>query len=149
MRNVLVLFIVSICFVSLASAQAVVPGWQAVDGSLKQTSTDDTMVWGVNAGGEIYRRPVDGSGTWERVAGALEQVSASGKGWIWGVNKNNQIYRCAKPCPASGSGWQLVDGAATQVSADDTSVWVIQPSGSMWRRPVDGSGAWTPVSGEG
>ena len=36
--------------------------WQQVPGKLVQVGVNDMEVWGVNSNGQIYKRPVDGSG---------------------------------------------------------------------------------------
>ncbi len=76
--------------------------WRQVPGGLKQVSTGATnMVWGVNGAGEIYRcaKPCDAGGlAWERVVGALSQVSANDRE-VWGVNGAGDIYHLPKPCP--------------------------------------------------
>lgn len=139
--------------VAAAPQQASVD-WKNVDGSLEKVSADDQNVWGVNAGGEIYRRPLDGSGAWQRIAGGLADISASGLGWIWGVNAGGEVWRCGKPCAPDGSGWVRVDGwpnaddRPVQVSADETHVWAVSGNGTIHRRPVDGSGTWESVRGE-
>ena len=78
-----------------------------IGGALKQIDASDAIVWGVNRADMIYKRPVDGSGSWTRLPGALKHVSASGNGYIWGVNSNDDIYKCKKPCNGL---WIKVDG---------------------------------------
>ena len=48
----------------------------------------DEELWGVNCLDHIFRKPVDGSGSWIRIGGSLKHISASGNGYIWGVNSN-------------------------------------------------------------
>ena len=60
--------------------------WKQIDGSLKQVSGGEKDIWGINSANNIYKRNVDGSGSWTAMKGVLTNVSASGKDYIWGVN---------------------------------------------------------------
>ena len=77
-----------------------------VNGGLKQISGGQNEVWGVNRNNAIYKRSVDGSGSWKRIGRSLKDVSASGNGCIWGVNRYNHIYKRRK----NGGNWQRVYG---------------------------------------
>ncbi len=70
-------------------------------------------VWGVNSGHEVYKRPGDGSGDWQKITGELKDVSV-GSQYIWGVNSNDDIYKCKRPCTG---GWERVDGGLSQIDA--------------------------------
>ena len=118
--------------------------WRLVDGSLKQLDVDDHEVWGVNSADHIWKRPVDGSGSWQSVAGRLKHVSASGHGYIWGVNNDDAIYKCKKPC--SGT-WVRVDGALKQIDGGQRNVYGVNSANHIYTRPVDGSGAWRRIPG--
>ncbi len=129
-------------------------GWVQVDGNAVQVSANDTHVWVTNAGGEGFRRPVDGSGQWERMNGPLWYVAASNTDWIWGraaqvgTGAQGSAVKCARPCAADGTGWQNVtDMRAASASLNDSHVWAVSSTGSTWLRPVDGSGAWSQVRG--
>ena len=118
--------------------------WRLIDGSLKQLDVSDDEVWGVNSGDAIYKRPVDGSGSWQNINGRLKHVSASGHGYIWGVNAADQIYKCKKPC--SGS-WVRVDGGLKQIDGGQRNVYGVNAANEIWTRPVDGSGSWRHIPG--
>ena len=45
-----------------------------------QIDAGDEEVWGVNSANQIFKRPVDGSGSWQQIGGLLKHVSASGNG---------------------------------------------------------------------
>ena len=74
------------------------------------------FVWGVNSLDNIFKRPIDGSGSWKHISGSLKHVSASGNGWIWGVDSSDNIYKCKKPCNGE---WTQVDGDLKQISGGD------------------------------
>ena len=65
--------------------------------------------------------------------------------YIWGVNNNDHIFICDNPCNGN---WRQIAGGLKQVDADDMEVWGVTGSGSIYKRPVDGSGAWVHVSGQ-
>lgn len=119
--------------------------WEKISGSLKQVSTDDTEVWGVNSSDQIYKKKVDNSDEWTNIRGRLKNVSASGSK-IWGVNKNDNIYSCAKPC---NGGWVNKPGGLSQVSADNQYVWGVNSNNNIYRTNVDGNSNWTKISGKG
>ena len=118
--------------------------WVQISGGLKQVDASDEEVWGVNSGDYIYKRPVDGSGSWINIPGRLKHVSASGTSYIWGVNANDQIYKCKKPCTGR---WEIVDGRLKQIDAGLAYVYGVTRSGAIFSRPVDGSGAWRHIPG--
>ncbi len=81
---------------------------------------------------------------WEQIDGDLKGVTAS-VNYLWGVDESDEIYICSRPCTGK---WDKVPGALMQVDADDTDVWGVYSSGSIWKRPVDGSGTkWQEVPG--
>ena len=83
-------------------------------------------------------------GDWENIPGGLTHVTAS-VNYLWGVNSADQIWRCARPC--NGQNWVRVPGALRQVDADDHEVWGVNAAHNIYKRPVDGSGSWTQVTG--
>ena len=82
-------------------------------GQMKTLVENPSEVWGVNSGHDIYKRPGDGSGNWQKVGGELKDVSV-GSQYIWGVNSNDDIYKCKRPCTG---GWERVDGGLSQIDA--------------------------------
>ena len=119
--------------------------WKRVGGGLKQVSTDDTEVWGVNSSDYIYKKNVDNSNGWTNIRGRLKNVSASGSK-IWGVNNNDNIYNCSKPC---NGGWVNKSGRLSQVSADSQYVWGVNSNNNIYRTNVDGNSNWEKISGKG
>ena len=45
--------------------------WRQIDGGLKQIDAGDMEGWGVSSTDNIYKRPVNGSGTWTHIGGKL------------------------------------------------------------------------------
>ena len=84
-----------------------------VDVALTQVDASDDEVWGVDRNHHIFKRPVDGSGSWKRIGGGLKHVSASGNGYVWGVNSGNKIFKCKKPCNGK---WKQTDGGLIYIS---------------------------------
>ena len=71
-------------------------GWIKIDGKLKQISSGEYGVWGVNANDEIfYRKGVNNynlkGDIWEKVSGGLKYIE-NGIYGIWGVNCNDEIW---------------------------------------------------------
>ena len=75
--------------------------WKIVNGRLSQIDGGYVFVYGVNSGGAVYSRPIDGSKAWTRIparAVAMKHVTASGSDDIFGTSRNGDVYRCSKPC---------------------------------------------------
>ena len=87
--------------------------------SLVHIEAGDEEVWAVNATNHIFKRPVNGSGTWSSVPGEMRYISASGNAHIWGIAPNNSLYMCARPCTGC---WQYVGGSFKQVEGGNNSV---------------------------
>jgi len=85
----------------------------------------------VHRGGDIGGGSKGGKGyreyNWQKQPGLLVQISGAGHN-IWGVNAQDQIWRW------TGSTWENIQGAATQVSVGwDGSVWCCNRGGSVYR----------------
>ena len=119
--------------------------WVHIPGYLVQLDVDNYEVWGVNSANTIYKRPIDGSGAWQNIPGALKHVSASGNGYIWGVNDAGSVYKCRKPCTGQ---WELVDGSLKQVDGGNAYVYGVSCIDDIYARPVDGSGSWRQIPGK-
>ena len=99
--------------------------WINVPGKLKQVAADDKHVWGVNNANQIWKRPVDGSGSWTEAeaskrGGRLTWVSPSAPNYVWGVGTNKKLYYCKKPCTTAS--WSTKDAFnnAIQVAGDNS-----------------------------
>ena len=84
-------------------------------GQMKALVENPSEVWGTNSKDEIYKRPGDGSGSWQRIGGELKDVSV-GSQYVWGVNSSNEIYKCKRPCTG---GWEQVDHGDSRLAQID------------------------------
>ncbi len=109
-----------------------------------QVDANDDEVWGVASDYTIWKRPIDGSGSWQNFLGRLKHVSASGYGYIWGVDSLDKIWKCKKPC--SGA-WSIVDGSLKPIDGGYKYVYGVSHTNEIWVRPVDGSGSWRKIPG--
>ena len=110
-----------------------------------QLDASDDEVWGVASDHTIWKRPIDGSGAWQRVNGGLKYVSASGNGYIWGVSNGDVIWKCKKPCNGA---WTRVPGGLKQIDGGYKYVYGVASDSTIWTRPVDGSGSWRQIPGQ-
>lgn len=119
-------------------------GWKQDKNAPKLTSIDagEELVFGVDGVGLIYRKKVDGTGSWVKVDGTAKQVSV-GNGWLWAVTFEDTIMNCRLPC---NDGWQKVAGNLMQVDAGISDVWGWNSQHKfLVRRPLDGSGHFQVV----
>ena len=110
-------------------------GWQRVDGGLKQIDGGEREVCGINSAGNLYCRPVDGSGKWRYISGGLKHVSTSGTYDLFGITTNNDIYRCRKPC--IGQWICLGHDKITQLTQCDATVnalFGVDAANGIWRK---------------
>lgn len=112
---------------------------------LYQVDADDYEIFGLATNHYIYRKSVDGSGSWSRIGGLLKQISVSGYGYVWGVNRHNQVYSCKKPC--RGTWVSRPARKLMQVEAGGDTVYGLDTSQNIYTRPVDGTGVWKKISG--
>jgi len=120
-------------------------GWTQRSGSMTQISVGETAVWGVNASGQVYTRPLDGSGSWTQVAGTMDKVFA-GDNFIWGIRGSTISYS-----PTSSISWTAVNNPnnITQLEVGSEEVWGVNAGGQIYRRSVSGIGDWDAVSNPG
>ncbi|MFI0228218.1 tectonin domain-containing protein [Streptomyces sp. NPDC017086] len=75
--------------------------WKQISGALVRIAVGSrTNVWGVNAGGNIYRYTGNDASPWVQVPGALSDIGAGADGTVWGVNSAGNIYRYTGDLPA-------------------------------------------------
>ena len=102
--------------------------WDTVEDGpqLRQLDGEYGLVYGVTRSGEVYSRPVDGSGSWRKIPGPngemMKYVTASGREVITGITEGGHIYRCIKPCVGE---WEKVEGSAQQCDASVNDVYCI------------------------
>ena len=117
------------------------PGWTF----FKWVSTyADDNVWGVTTKDEIFFRK-GAAGAWEKVGGALKQVSAGEV--IWGVNSKDQVYYMYRRWNYNGGNyWVHTDGSMKQVAVSSDFVWGVNSKDEIFYR--DGtSGSWKQIGG--
>ncbi|MFI9279432.1 tectonin domain-containing protein, partial [Streptomyces sp. NPDC053076] len=74
--------------------------WKQISGALTGISAGSrSVVWGVNAGGNIYRFTNNDASPWVQIPGALTDIGAGVDGTVWGVNANGNIYRYTGDLP--------------------------------------------------
>ena len=120
--------------------------WKNIRGSLVQIDAGDHEVWGVNRYYQIFKRPVDGSGSWTTISGRARDVSASGNGYIFVVGKSYYLHYCKKPC----SGKWVRDTRISylrKVDAGYSHVYVLNYRNYVYYRPIDGSSSWRYAGG--
>merc|ERR1711934_508049 len=83
----------------------------------------------------------DGS-NWQRMPGALTDVSVVAPNLVWGVNRGQEIFHW------DGSNWHKVDGAAVNISVGkDGTVWCINKDQDIFFR-YGPQGHWDKVDGK-
>ena len=105
--------------------------WVKIDGGLKQIDGGEAYVYGVSWNSLIWRRPVDGSGTWQQIPGTLKQVTASGKNDIFGISNKDEILRCSKPCIGN---WELMSGSLRQCDATFNALVGVDTNDNIFHR---------------
>ncbi|GGY98383.1 hypothetical protein GCM10010300_48120 [Streptomyces olivaceoviridis] len=74
--------------------------WKQISGALTAISAGSrTSVWGVNAGGSIYRFTNHDASPWVLIPGGLTGIGAGVDGTVWGVNSAGNIYRYTGDLP--------------------------------------------------
>ena len=99
---------------------------------LAQLDAGPDRVYGVNLGGYVLTRPVDGSGSWQHIPGILKHITV-GLEYLYGVSYNNYFYRCATPC--LDGGWELLndDGHIIQSEASYNYLYLLTDAGAIYR----------------
>ena len=109
--------------------------WIRVNGLLKQIDGGEREVCGVNRGGHVYCRPVDGSGRWRGISGGFKYVTASSPYDLYGISTKNELFRCKKPCIGQ---WIRVGtdkiNNLNQCDGSPNALFGIDASHSIWRK---------------
>ena len=110
-------------------------GWVGVDGLLRQIDGGEREVCGVNAGNNLYCRPVDGSGAWRLVSSGFKHVSTSGTYDLHAINTDEKMMRCRKPCLGQ---WISIDHSNNirfrQCDATANALFAVDTSQTLWRK---------------
>ena len=104
--------------------------WQHVPGGLARLTVQE-RVYGVNSGGAVFTRNVDGSGRhWRHIPGRhMKQITASGVHMVFCGDANKKLYQCRKPCLG---GWEEMDGHFSQIKAGIHGVYGINLEMTSW-----------------
>jgi fibronectin type 3 domain-containing protein len=120
-------------------------GWTQRTGSMVQLSAGTTQVWGVNSSGQVFYRPIDGSGDWTQVSGTMDKVFV-GDAFVWGIQGSNIYYTRTSPVS-----WVQVTNPnnITQLAVGLEEVWGANASGQVYRRSISGIGGWDAAANPG
>ena len=101
--------------------------------------------------------PISASGNWTVIPGpengVLESITVSAN-YLWGIDNStvlntfgdNVVY-CQRPC-CNASSWKRAVGQLDQtIDANEEEVWGVNSRGQIYKRAVDGSGAWIQITG--
>ena len=139
--------------------------WIPVQGQLDLTiDANEDEVWGVNDRGQIYKRPVDGSGGWTQITSGnsidnncdqlcFSDISVSNNGYIWAISMQKDTYMLCQGgvnMLCGNNDQLLIDSelSLVHIEAGDEEVWAVNATNHIFKRPVDGSGEWSSVPGE-
>jgi len=107
--------------------------WKRVAGALNHVSVSNSnRVWGVNKHDQVFRRA---NHRWERVQGALKQISV-GEAGVWGVNDANDIYYRQGTFgdkDTAGSDWVKLPGKFKWISSGNR-VFGVSPKNEVFER---------------
>ena len=79
--------------------------------------------------------------------GNLHYISAS-VNYVWGIYNGLGVYKCPNPFHSKDDCTAYTDVLLTQLDAGDQEVWGVTGKNVIYKRNVDGSGAWSsPISG--
>jgi hypothetical protein len=71
----------------------------ATNVNIKQVSCGENYVFALTGSGEnkLYKKNINGSGTWNILNKKLKYVSGSSKTYLWGVDETKKVVRAVKP----------------------------------------------------
>ena len=137
---------------------ATVPGggkghvdWRKSEGACVQMDVSKKWIYTVNRSDGIYRKHVDGSGTWERCNGEKKHIVVTDNGYVWGRNKHEQIWTARADEPAQRINWHHIPGACRDLAASKKWVYTVNSKEEIYRtrtdsRPRD-TGGWERCKG--
>jgi hypothetical protein len=126
-------------------------------GSLENMAVSNNEIWGASYDGTIWKARLHGARDWIQAGKdhlTARQPFAPGPTYVWrglgymlGAPDPSALSFtpafCRQPCNGD---WRTVDGVITDLAVSGEFVWSLNVSGDLWRRPVDGTGAWTLVA---
>ena len=71
--------------------------WKHIPGKLRQIDGGEEYVFGSNAGMNVHRRAIDGSGDWKHISQKKMKYVSVGAGMVFGVDKDGMIWQCTLP----------------------------------------------------
>ena len=138
--------------------------WMEAGGQFDRTvDANEDEVWGVNDRGQVYKRPIDGSGQWVQITGGRDDdcsgkcfsdVSVSNNGYVWALSRENETFMlCSRigvrsKCGNSDPLFIDNDLSLVHIEAGNNNVWAVNATNHIFKRPVDGSGEWSSIPGE-
>jgi hypothetical protein len=120
--------------------------WHQFPGKLRQISTNNGSVWGVNRDDSVFGMGTrNDKGNWGGNPARLRNISVGSTGWIWGTNGSRNPYVC-HPKGACWKRWYPATGIKSiQVTAGQNYVWSLDNAGSISVRSSNGAGKWAHV----
>jgi hypothetical protein len=122
-------------------------GWRGVPGRLTNISASNKdWVFGVNSSGNIYQCKKPCTGSWQKIAGSLKQISG-GQNYVYGVNRNNYIYRARLPITnPNNPQWRRIPGRLKWINAGNKNyVYGTNNSNTLYKCTKPCGGDWSIV----
>ncbi len=73
----------------------------------------------------------------------MKYISA-GPNYYWALSTSGQIFRCDNPCTS----WTKLDGQLKSLDVGEDEIWGANSGNAIFKRPADGSGQWTTITGK-
>ena len=115
-----------------------------MNGGLKQVSSYQNEMWGINPANQIFQTTLQSSGVvnWVLMNGNFIWVSV-GPTEVWALSPDYYVYTCARPC--SGN-WKNTYGLLAQVSVGPNEAWGVTKDAVIFKSAIPFVG-WTSIAG--
>jgi len=123
--------------------------WTKRTGTVVQVSAGRWDVWGLDASGHVYHRPIDGSGAWVQAGSmALNRIAVEDT-FLWGLQGSQIYYASYDPTAPTTLTWIACPNPSnlTQLQVGSEEVWGTNASGQIYRKSASGAGDWELVDG--
>ena len=124
------------------------PSWIQFSGALKQISSSNNVIMGVNSNDDIFYadQNITTNPNWTQVGGKLIDVSVNPNGSAFGVNRANNIYYSAS---YKTGGWLQLSGALNRISSINNVVMGVAGDDTIWYadQNITTNPNWTQVRG--
>ena len=109
--------------------------WKGVDGRLSQIDGGYAFVYGVNRGGQAFRRSIDGTTGWRHIPAPVRLKFISGSGYkdLFAISTTGDTYRCAKPCVGDWEKMSTNFNSLSQCDASYDAVFGVTSGGTVFR----------------